>query len=200
MTTPSFADSVGALRDFFGVPETMALTDALSQMNTSMGLATGSETKPLPELVEQLVKATGIRVQASGAAADTTAGPSSSRGAENCTSLPGLGGGPDPKLAKSLSKHIARQNSLTAPPPDERRKKIFNYQEHLRTPPEDDGVSTHMPSGLKSQTPSMLTCPPGTEPEEFGPFANVANYLAASPPLRSYAPPKGNLSGQFRVV
>ena len=212
-------------------------------MNDAMGLANNG---PLPDQVRRLVEATGLEIArdgtvSSGGAAASSAGSvaGTSTDSDLHTSLPGIGLAPDTKLAKSLAKHKARQTTLTAPPLDERKQKIFQYQEFLRIPPEgasfewpiaccsdadvneprttariralnrparaflivpDDGVSTYMPSGGKSTTPSMLTPPEGSDPAEFGPFKNVATFLAASPPLRSYAPPKGSLSGAFRVT
>ena len=196
----TFAANVGALRSFFGIEPNVSLKDAVAAMNESMGLS-GEGT--LPEQIEQLMESAGLEPPAEEAAASTSAaGSSSSMTAavakdESLTSLPGIGVMADPKLAKSLAKWKARD--LSAAPPDERKKKIFDYQEKLRTPQPDDGLSTIMPSGGKSTTPSMLTCPEGTDPAEFGPFKNVATYLAASPPLRQFAPSAKALASDFRL-
>lgn len=188
----SFAANVGALRTFFGIEGKVSLADAVSQMNDAMGLANVGQ---LPDQVARLMDATGLEKQASQPAESRAAASSAY---DLHTSLPGIGtSGSDPKLVKSLSKWKAR--NLTAPPPDVRKQKIFEYQEKLRTPQPDDGVSTLMPSGGKSTTPSMLTCPEGTDPAEFGPFKNVATYLAASPPLRNYAPSAKALASDFRL-
>ena len=189
--TMSFAANVGALRNFFGTAAEVSLADAVTQMNDAMGLANVGK---LPDQVERLMDATGLTK----AGDDAPAGASDqSKGSDLHTSLPGIGMSADPKLANSLSKWKARD--LSAPPPDERKQKIFEYQEKLRTPQPDDGVSTIMPSGGKSTTPSMLTCPEGTDPAEFGPFKNVATFMAASPPLRQYAPSAKALASDFRL-
>ena len=193
----SFAANVGVCRTFFGIEPSVSLKDAVAQMNESMGLS-GEGT--LPEQVQQLMESAGLEAPAQEAdqPASGAAGSSSTAARKDVlTSLPGIGVSADPKLARSLAKWKARD--LSAPPADERQQKIFAYQEKLRTPQPDDGVSTIMPSGGKSTTPSMLTCPEGSDPAEFGPFKNIASCLAASPPLRQLAPSAKALASDFRL-
>ena len=148
----SFVASVGGLRTFFSVPADATLAEAVASMNDAMGLANSG---PLPDQVRRLMEATGLEIardgtvssagaQAGGGAAPSSAGSAAGPSADSDlhTSLPGIGLAPDTKLAKSLAKHKARQTTLTAPPPDERKQKIFQYQEFLRIPPK--GASSQL--------------------------------------------------------
>lgn len=128
MSASTFADKVKSLRAFFGhADDGKPLTEAIATMNASMGLE-NDDGAPLPAQVNRLLEATGLTAGATihepvAAAAADAAG----------TSLGGIGTRKDPKIAKFMTRHAARNPSLDPrvykPIEDPRQKEV----DRLRT-------------------------------------------------------------------
>ena len=146
----SFSDKVDALHGFFGITDTSKpLADRIVSMNSAMGI-TGEGA--LPQQVDALLAATGLRIASDG----ETAAPVPAASSDSLTSLGGIGTRPDPKLTKHLAKHKARQ---VEPLKNERGQKIVALRKLMEGGPGVPDKYKHadfLPANEEGMVPTQI--------------------------------------------